>query len=313
MSERVCPHCGAPLEGVSIYDDTICEYCGSEVKVEKRPTPPSNSGNRQQRGSGRTYKITWIDTYLTNSDYKNRSRCVAVQTGEKRKLNIVIFYDEIPETVTEEVKIDFYSYTEQKIVSRDSVKSTFKKGEQSHIYMKPVDHFKTGEYLCRIAIGDSEVSSARLIIGNAPIIKESFNEAINREICKQAAKNMCERRKLVKPWMIKVPSNVMALEHGIKYKKGLGIPEGVETYMIIEMSIRRGKRGIAICDNGLYISSDYGKVYMSWLELLLSSISAENGLLRLGKHKFSIWSEEMSVMADLLADIQRLIINGIKV
>lgn len=134
MSERVCPHCGAPLEGVSIYDDTICEYCGSEVKGEKRPTPPSNSGNRQQRGSGRTYKITWIDTYLTNSDYKNRSRCVAVQTGEKRKLNIVIFYDEIPETVTEEVKIDFYSYTEQKIVSRDSVKSTFKKGEQSHIY-----------------------------------------------------------------------------------------------------------------------------------------------------------------------------------
>ena len=108
MSERVCPHCGAPLEGVSIYDDTICEYCGSEVKGEKRPTPPSNSGNRQQRGSGRTYKITWIDTYLTNSDYKNRSRCVAVQTGEKRKLNIVIFYDEIPETVTEEVKIDFY-------------------------------------------------------------------------------------------------------------------------------------------------------------------------------------------------------------
>ena len=36
MSERVCPHCGAPLEGVSIYDDTICEYCGSEVKGEKR-------------------------------------------------------------------------------------------------------------------------------------------------------------------------------------------------------------------------------------------------------------------------------------
>ena len=36
MSERVCPHCGAPLEGVSIYDDTICDYCGSEVKGEKR-------------------------------------------------------------------------------------------------------------------------------------------------------------------------------------------------------------------------------------------------------------------------------------
>ena len=52
---------------------------------------------------------------------------------------------------------------------------------------------------------------------------------------------------------------------------------------------------------------------MSWLELLLSSISAENGFLRLGKHRFSIWSEEMAVMADLLADIQRLIINGIKV
>ena len=35
MSERVCPHCGAPLEGVSIYDDTICDYCGSEVKEEE--------------------------------------------------------------------------------------------------------------------------------------------------------------------------------------------------------------------------------------------------------------------------------------
>ena len=36
MSERVCPHCGAPLEGVSIYDDTICEYCGSEVKGREK-------------------------------------------------------------------------------------------------------------------------------------------------------------------------------------------------------------------------------------------------------------------------------------
>ncbi len=81
MSERVCPHCGAPLEGVSIYDDTICEYCGSEVKGEKETNSSVKQWNRQQRGSGRTYKITWIDTYLTNSDYKNRSRCVAVPNG----------------------------------------------------------------------------------------------------------------------------------------------------------------------------------------------------------------------------------------
>ena len=312
MSERVCPHCGAPLEGGSIYDDTICDYCGSKIPGEKRPTPPSNSGNSQQRSSSRTYKITWIDTYLTNSDYKNRSRCVAIQTGEKRKLNIIIFFNEMPETVTEEVKIDFYSYTEQKIVSRESLRSTFKKGENNHIYMKPVDHFKTGEYLCRIAIGDSEFSEARLIIGSAPIIKEAFNEAINREICERIAKSMCDSSEIVKPWMIKVPSNVMALEYGIKYKKGLGIPDGVETYMIIETSIRRGKRGIAICNNGLYISSDYGKVYMSWFELLLSSICAENGL-RLGRHKFPNWSDKMYVMANLLSDIQRRIINEIKV
>ena len=49
MSERVCPHCGAPLEGVSIYDDTICDYCGSEVKGgEKRRNSDTNSKSKRK-------------------------------------------------------------------------------------------------------------------------------------------------------------------------------------------------------------------------------------------------------------------------
>ena len=49
MSERVCPHCGAPLEGVSIYDDTICDYCGSEVKGEEREKNSNTNTNGRNK------------------------------------------------------------------------------------------------------------------------------------------------------------------------------------------------------------------------------------------------------------------------
>lgn len=82
MSERVCPHCGAPLEGVSIYDDTICDYCGSEVKGEKREETQTPTQRVREKSK---YRINWVDTYVTDSNYTNRQRCVAIPKGEKER------------------------------------------------------------------------------------------------------------------------------------------------------------------------------------------------------------------------------------
>lgn len=312
MSERVCPNCGAPLEGVSIYDDVICDYCGSEVKGKKKPAPPTVTGNGKSRAFDKTYQISWIDTYITNSDYKNRLRCVAIQEGETRKFHIILFFKEIiKETIRENVELKIYSYSDKKIVFQQSFNCTFNVNDNNHSFMIPMKNYKSGEYLCIIQMGESKHLETRFIIGNAPILQSVLNEAENRERCRQIAKERCGLTKVVRPWMTPVPSDVMALKDGIKYRRRLGIPEGIETYMIIELSVRKGKKGIAICNNGLYISSDCGNVYMSWYELLLTPIYVSNGL-KVGKHSFLNVTNETGVMADLLADIQRRIIDDIK-
>ena len=80
MSERVCPHCGAPLEGVSIYDDTICEYCGSEVKGEKREETQTQTITVKSK-----YKINWVDTYLTDSNIQTDGDVLQFQKVKKER------------------------------------------------------------------------------------------------------------------------------------------------------------------------------------------------------------------------------------
>ncbi len=53
---------------------------------------------------------------------------------------------------------------------------------------------------------------------------------------------MQEQRKLSAAGMIPVQSNIMSIPYGAKYKELLGIPEGVETYMILETSLRKAKK-----------------------------------------------------------------------
>ena len=122
MSERVCPHCGAPLEGVSIYDDTICEYCGSEVKGEKREETQTQTITVKSK-----YKINWVDTYLTDSNYTNRWRCVAIPKGEKRALKIKVYFDAVKEDAVEKTRFTLGSYQTRKIVSRDTIKINLKR------------------------------------------------------------------------------------------------------------------------------------------------------------------------------------------
>lgn len=314
MSERVCPNCGAPLEGVSIYDDVICDYCGSEIKGEKRVEETQTQTVELKP----KYKINWVDTYVTDSNYENRLRRIAIPKGEKRALKFKVYFDAVREDAVENARLGFYSYKTKKFVSDERIKTELKKGDTTMIYQKPLTSFEEGEYLIGLSLKGNEpnvkdIFCFRIIIGNeAPIIKETLNTAENREICAQTALNMCRTRKLSECGMIPVRSNIMSISYGAKYKSLFGIPEGVETYMIFETSLRKAKKGLAICNNGLYLNSDYGRTYMSWYEFLFAAISSENGL-KVGKHTLINWSGETELMADLLSDIQRRIIDDIKI
>ena len=306
MSERVCPHCGAPLEGVSIYDDTICEYCGSEVKGEKREETQTQTITVKSK-----YKINWVDTYLTDSNYTNRWRCVAIPKGEKRALKIKVYFDAVKEDAVEKTRFTLGSYQTRKIVFRDTIKINLKKGDTSITYQKPMGSFEEGEYMLGLTLDEStDLFFINIIVGSAPIIKEKINTAVNRQICAQTALNMCRTRKLSATGMIPVQSNILSIPYGAKYKELLGIPEGVETYMIFETSLRKAKKGLAICSDGIYLKADSQRVHLSWYDFLFMQISTEDGL-RISKHWFVNWSGGTELMAELLSDIQRRIIEDI--
>ena len=110
--------------------------------------------------------------------------------------------------------------------------------------------------------------------------------------------------------MIPVQSNILSIPYGAKYKELLGIPEGVETYMIFETSLRKAKKGLAICSDGIYLKADSQRVHLSWYDFLFMQISTEDGL-RISKHWFVNWSGGTELMAELLSDIQRRIIEDI--
>ena len=210
MSERVCPHCGAPLEGVSIYDDTICEYCGSEVKGEKREETQTQTITVKSK-----YKINWVDTYLTDSNYTNRWRCVAISKGEKRALKIKVYFDAVKEDAVEKTRFTLGSYQTRKIVSRDTIKINLKKGDTSITYQKPMGSFEEGEYMLGLTLDEStDLFFINIIVGSAPIIKEKINTAVNRQICAQTALNMCRTRKLSATGMIPVQSNILSIPYG---------------------------------------------------------------------------------------------------
>ena len=145
MSERVCPHCGAPLEGVSIYDDTICDYCGSEVKGEKREETQTQTQTQRAREKSK-YRIKWIDTYVTDSNFTNRQRCVAIQKGEKRALKFKVYFDAVREDAIENARLAFFSFKTRKIVAEDMIKTELKKGDTTITYQKPIGSFDEGEY-----------------------------------------------------------------------------------------------------------------------------------------------------------------------
>ena len=143
MSERVCPHCGAPLEGVSIYDDTICDYCGSEVKGEKREETQTPTQRVREKSK---YRINWVDTYVTDSNYTNRQRCVAIPKGEKRALKFKVYFDAVREDAIENARLAFFSFKTRKIVAEDMIKTELKKGDTTITYQKPIGSFDEGEY-----------------------------------------------------------------------------------------------------------------------------------------------------------------------
>lgn len=244
MSERVCPHCGAPLEGVSIYEDTICDYCGSEVKGEKREETQTQTQNQTVKLKTK-YKINWVDTYVTDSNFANRQRCVAIPKGEKRVLRLKVYFEPATEDIVENAILTFVSYKTLKAVSCDVIKTELKRGDTAITYKKSLSSFEEGEYLGGLTLdGRKELFFFKVIVGNAPIIKEKINTAENRKNCAQMALNMCRTRKLSAAGMIPVQSNIMSIPYGAKYKELLGIPEGVETYMIFETSLRKAKKRI---------------------------------------------------------------------
>ena len=207
MSERVCPHCGAPLEGVSIYDDTICDYCGSEVKGEKREETQTPTQRVREKSK---YRINWVDTYVTDSNYTNRQRCVAIPKGEKRALKFKVYFDAVREDAIENARLAFFSFKTRKIVAEDMIKTELKKGDTTITYQKPIGSFDEGEYWVGLTLdGGTDFFMFKLIIGNAPRIKEYINTAGNREVCAQRALNMCRTRKLSAAGMIPVQSNII--------------------------------------------------------------------------------------------------------
>ena len=146
MSERVCPHCGAPLEGVSIYEDTICDYCGSEVKGEKREETQTQTQNQTVKLKTK-YKINWVDTYVTDSNFANRQRCVAIPKGEKRVLRLKVYFEPATEDIVENAILTFVSYKTLKAVSCDVIKTELKRGDTAITYKKSLSSFEEGEYL----------------------------------------------------------------------------------------------------------------------------------------------------------------------
>jgi uncharacterized Zn finger protein (UPF0148 family) len=202
MSERVCPHCGAPLEGVSIYDDTICDYCGSEVKGEKREETQTPTQRVREKSK---YRINWVDTYVTDSNYTNRQRCVAIPKGEKRALKFKVYFDAVREDAIENARLAFFSFKTRKIVAEDMIKTELKKGDTTITYQKPIGSFDEGEYWVGLTLdGGTDFFMFKLIIGNAPRIKEYINTAGNREVCAQRALNMCRTRKLWKSTILRI-------------------------------------------------------------------------------------------------------------
>ena len=311
MSERVCPHCGAPLEGVSIYEDTICDYCGSEVKGEKREETQTQTQNQTVKLKTK-YKINWVDTYVTDSNFANRQRCVAIPKGEKRVLRLKVYFEPATEDIVENAILTFVSYKTLKAVSCDVIKTELKRGDTAITYKKSLSSFEEGEYLGGLTLdGRKELFFFKVIVGNAPIIKEKINTAENRKNCAQMALNMCRTRKLSAAGMIPVQSNILSIPYGAKYKELLGIPEGVETYMIFETSLRKAKKGLAICSDGIYLKADSKRVHLSWYDFLLMQISTTDGGFKLSEYWFVNWSGGSELMAEMLSDIQRRIIDDI--
>lgn len=309
MSERVCPHCGAPLEGMSIYEDTICDYCGSEVKGEKREETQTQTQRVREKSK---YTINWVDTYVTDSNYTNRQRCVAIPKGEKRALKIKVYFDTVQGDAVENARLTFISLNKQKIVAEDMIKTELKKGDTTITYQKPMGSFEEGEYLAGVTLdGGTDFFYFSVIVGSAPLIKENISTAENRQICAQTALNVCRARKLSATGMIPVQFNIMSIQYGAKYKELLGIPEGVETYMIFETSLRKAKKGLAICSDGIYLKADSKRVHLSWYDFLFKQISTTEGGFKISEYWFVNWSGGSELMADLLSDIQRRIIDAV--
>ena len=63
----------------------ICDYCGSEVKERKEKKLKHKLKNQTVKLKTK-YKINWVDTYVTDSNFANRQRCVAIPKGEKKSI-----------------------------------------------------------------------------------------------------------------------------------------------------------------------------------------------------------------------------------
>ena len=252
-----------------------------------------------------------------DSNYTNRQRCVAIPKGEKRVLKIKVYFDAVKEDAVENVRLSFYSYETKKMVADDIIETEFKRGDTTITYQKPLTSFDAGEYLVGLSLEESNnkrksIFVFRVIVGNAPLTKELINTAENRQICAQTALNMCRTRKLSATGMIPVQSNIMSIQYGVKYKELLGIPEGVETYMIFETSLRKAKKGLAICSDGIYLKADSRRIHLSWYDFLLMQISTTEGGFKISEHWLVNWSGGSELMAEMLSDIQRRIMDDIR-
>ena len=227
-------------------------------------------------------------------------------------LKFKVYFDAVREDAIENARLAFFSFKTRKIVAEDMIKTELKKGDTTITYQKPIGSFDEGEYWVGLTLdGGTDFFMFKLIIGNAPRIKEYINTAGNREVCAQRALNMCRTRKLSAAGMIPVQSNIMSIPYGAKYKELLGIPEGVETYMIFETSLRKAKKGLAICSDGIYLKADSKRVHLSWYDFLLMQISTTDGGFKLSEYWFVNWSGGSELMAEMLSDIQRRIIIAI--
>ena len=74
---------------------------------------------------------------------------------------------------------------------------------------------------------------------------------------------------------------------------------------------RKAKKGLAICSDGIYLKADSKRVHLSWYDFLLMQISTTDGGFKLSEYWFVNWSGGSELMAEMLSDIQRRIIDDI--